>query len=63
MKIYIVLSIFLLSNIQFSKADSVCSLHTLKKELLEDIEDNGALDCLRNIPAPHNKKETELEKI
>lgn len=46
MKIYIVLSIFLLSNIQFSKADSVCSLHTLKKELLEDIEDNGALDCL-----------------
>lgn len=62
MKIYIVLSIFLLSNIQFSKADSVCSLHTLKKELLEDIEDNGALDCLRNIPAPHNKKETELEK-
>lgn len=62
MKIYIVLAILIFSNIQNSFQDSVCSLHTLKKELLEDIQDNGALDCLRVIPVPHNKKETEAEK-
>lgn len=44
------------------KSDSVCSLKTLKKEILEDIEDNGMLDCLRYIPPPHFKDETEKEK-
>ena len=44
------------------KSDSVCSLKTLKLELLQDIEDNGMLDCLRYIPPPHFKEETEKEK-
>ena len=40
---------------------SVCDEKTLVLELREDIEDNGHLDCLRTIDAPHNKYETQDE--
>ena len=45
----------------FGLSVSVCSLSTLKLELIQDINDNGSLDCLRVIPPPTNQ-ESELEK-
>jgi len=38
---------------------AVCDLETLKLELLQDLEDNNMLDCLRIIDPPHNFQETE----
>lgn len=54
--------IVLSSLVSHYKSDSVCSLKALKIELLEDLADNGMLDCLRVIEKPHFKEETELEK-
>jgi len=59
-----ILSIILVLTIIFSytyvKSEVVCSEEELIRELLEDIEDNGKLDCLReSIP---NLNETEDEK-
>ena len=31
---------------------SICTLNTLKNEIIQDILDNGQLDCLRNISIP-----------
>ena len=36
------------------KSDSVCDEKLLKMELMQDIEDNGMLDCLRVVEAPHS---------
>ena len=58
------LSIIILLTFIFSfiyvKSDCVCSEEELIRELLEDIEDNGKLDCLRE--SMPNGKETEEEK-
>lgn len=43
-------------------SDAVCDLETLKLELLQDLEDNNMLDCLREIDVPHNLSETENQK-
>jgi hypothetical protein len=40
---------------------SVCEEQTFILELREDLEDNGHLDCLRTIDAPHSKYETQDE--
>ncbi len=40
---------------------SVCEEKTFLLELREDLEDNGHLDCLRTIDAPHSKYETQEE--
>ena len=37
------------------KSDHVCDLETFKIELLEDLADNGVLDCLRIIEPPNLK--------
>lgn len=51
-----------LSSLSFIKNDGVCTLKTLKLEILQDLEDNNMLDCLRVIEPPHFKEETEHEK-
>lgn len=45
----------------FTLSVSVCSLSTLKVELIQDITDNGSLDCLRVLPPP-NIYESERQK-
>ena len=54
--------IILLAGVSLVKSDSVCTLKTLRMEIREDLADNGMLDCLRRINAPHNYIETENEK-
>jgi len=54
--------VILLAGVSQVRSDSVCTLKTLKMELIEDINDNGMLDCLRKIDAPHTYIETEQEK-
>lgn len=48
--------------ISYSSSAAVCDIETLKAELQEDIEDNGMLDCLREIDPPTIVKETEAQK-
>ena len=60
----IIFSIFalsvLISNIN---ADAVCSAQGLITELVQDIRDNGKLDCSRKpLPEPKDKPETSEEK-
>jgi hypothetical protein len=58
------LSLIILITIIFSflyaKSECVCSEEEFIQELLEDLEDNGKLDCLRE--SMPNGKETEMEK-
>lgn len=45
------------------KSDSVCTESMLVTELIQDIKDNGKLDCLRKpLPAPTDRIESEMEK-
>ena len=46
-----------------SHAQVVCSEDELIRELREDIEDNGKLDCLRVSLSPLDQEETEEQKI
>jgi hypothetical protein len=39
----------------------VCDLELLILELKQDLDDNGLLDCLREIPAPLGYNETSIE--
>lgn len=41
----------------------VCSLDELIRELIEDIEDNGKLDCLREILNPDEDNEKNEDRI
>jgi hypothetical protein len=53
------LSIILFTNVY---TDAVCTEKILIAELIQDIKDNGRLDCLRNpLPARKDKTESELE--
>jgi hypothetical protein len=54
--------VILLAGVSLVKSDSVCTLKNLRMEIREDLADNGMLDCLRKIHAPHNYIETEEEK-
>ena len=54
--------IILLLCIYSVKSDSVCTESTLVTELIQDIKDNGKLDCLRiplNPPSDRNESEDE----
>lgn len=43
--------------------DAVCTEQILITELVQDLKDNGKLDCLRvPRPAPTDKPESDLEK-
>jgi len=56
---FMILIIFCLTN--SIKSEAVCSEFELVKELKEDLEDNGKLDCLReSLPVPG---ETNAEKV
>ena len=45
------------------ESDSVCTESILVTELIQDIKDNGKLDCLRKpLPAPTDRVESESEK-
>lgn len=45
------------------QSDAVCTESVLVTELIQDIKDNGKLDCLRKpLPAPTDKAENEMEK-
>ena len=57
----IILILTLISSFMYVKSECVCSEEELIKELLEDIEDNGKLDCLRE--SMPNGKETEEDKV
>lgn len=57
--ITLILQITILILIDNVKTDAVCDLQTLKLELLQDLEDNDMLDCLREIKPPHNFEENE----
>lgn len=66
MKLLALLYCLLLTLIQFTKADSVCTLETLRREISEDLADNKKLDCLMNIK-PHQgspqDEETKNKRI
>ena len=55
--------LFLLILIKNIKSDAVCTEAILLTEILQDIEDNNKLDCLREpLPAPTDHVETAEEK-
>lgn len=58
LKIVILVLIF-----TFSTAQVVCSEDELVRELREDIEDNGKLDCLRVALSPVDQDENEEQKF
>lgn len=51
--------------INLINSEVVCSEDELVKELIEDLDDNGKLDCLRNSmpPSPDETKEQEAKRI
>lgn len=54
--------LFLLIALSQVKSDSVCTESILVTELIQDIKDNGKLDCLRKpLPAPTDKAESGVE--
>lgn len=58
------IKIILLLYINFETINSVavCDLATLKLEILQDIADNGMLDCQRKVGQPVSYKESEKQK-
>ena len=60
MKFNFSLVIFLLIFTYSSSA--VCDLELLILELKQDLDDNGLLDCLREIPPPLGHNETSIER-
>lgn len=54
--------LFLTFLIYTSHAQVVCSEDELIKELREDIDDNGKLDCLRVSLSPLDQDETDEQK-
>lgn len=54
------ITLLCLCTITYSEV--VCSEDELVKEIIEDLDDNGKLDCLKDTPAPEGG-ETEDQKI
>ncbi len=61
MKFKIILLITLAFIINIIKSECVCSEDELVRELLEDLADNGKLDCLRE-SLPPKEGESEDQK-
>lgn len=58
---FILLAIICLQNV---KSEVVCSEYELVREIREDLEDNGKLDCLReSLPIPGEAKEDKNKRI
>ena len=54
-----IIALFCLSLMfNFALSDSVCDLELLIIELKQDLDDNGILDCLREIKPPNGVTET-----
>jgi hypothetical protein len=59
----ICISAIALSCLFIVKSDAVCTESTLVTEILQDIKDNGKLDCLRKpLDPPTDRQESEEEK-
>jgi len=57
------ISLFLLFTLTTFKCDAVCTGPTLLTELLQDIKDNGRLDCLRKpLDPPTDRVETDDQR-
>lgn len=66
MKLYSVLTIFVLSVIisSVNNKEVVCSEFELVKEIKEDLADNGKLDCLReSLPVPGESNEEKIKRL
>ncbi len=61
MKRCLLLFTFILTFTSINSSSSVCSLDILYRELKEDLEDNGKLDCLR-VSSSTNPNETKEQK-
>lgn len=57
----ILFALAFLCSILYVKSEVVCSEEELIRELEEDLEDNGKLDCLRE-SFPRGPKETDIER-
>ena len=60
---YFIVVLLSLMLIQLTTSQVVCSIDELLRELKEDIEDNGKLDCLRNNIIPPNVTKDQKIKI
>ena len=56
MLVFIILAIAIIV-----KTDHICDIELLKIELQEDMDDNGILDCLREIAPSSIKEESDRE--
>jgi len=64
MKFCLILSVTLAFLILHSNCEVVCSEYELVKELKEDLEDNGKLDCLReSLPVPNESSQDKNKRI
>ena len=61
LKFLIFAFVLIFTLISLSKSEVVCSEDELVKEIMEDLEDNGKLDCLRE-SVPLSDKETPEQK-
>src|SRR5690242_7390604 len=63
MKVMITLALSLMLFVSVVKSDAVCTGPTLITELLQDIVDNGKLDCLRRpLDPPSDRVETDDQR-
>ena len=63
MKLKLLLSFILFSILFINiRCPAVCSEDELVREVREDIEDNGKLDCLRVVRSPYESEETSLDR-
>lgn len=58
----IIVFVVLLSALYFVNTQVVCSLDELVRELMEDLVDNGKLDCLRKSVSPNEEDETDEQR-
>ena len=61
-KLIFLWNILLLIFFQHVSSSAVCDERLLMLELRQDLEDNGVLDCLREIQPPHSYIETIDER-
>ncbi len=63
LKASILTSFITLNIINLAKSDSVCTENLWFEEIIQDIKDNGKLDCKRvPLPAPTDKLESEEDR-
>jgi hypothetical protein len=63
MKLLAFLLITIIFSINIVKSDVVCSEDELVKEILEDLADNGKLDCLRESLPPAAAESNDQKQL